>query len=383
MSDPVLHDLRERVKELTCLHRTARILQDVHRPTAELMPEVVDLLPLAWQHPEIAAARIRFCNRGWHTPRFRITPWTQESRFRARNGLEGTVEVAYLEERPLQDEGPFLAEERQLIDSLAEMLRAHFDHVIADSELRDANEDLERQVRERTADLRREAADHRLTSDQLRRLAAEISLAEARERRRIASDLHDHIGQGLAFTRMQVSQLRGDSMFSGFENMLDRIITLLDQTIGYTRDLTVQISPPVLYELGLGPALEWLGERVAGQTGLKVAVECGDLGEIPEELAVMLFKSTQELLANVAKHSGAGSASVAAERRGGRIEIEVADSGRGFDVGEARARIADGASFGLFSIRERIGQLGGGLAIDAAPGRGARLTLSAPVPGGA
>ncbi len=389
MTEPILHDLRERVKELTCLHGTARLLQDVNRPTAELMPEVVSLIPAAWQYPEIAAARVRFCNRGWHTPRFRITPWTQEARFQARNGQYGTVEVAYIEERPLLDEGPFLFEERDLICSLAEMLRSHFNHVLADAELRDANDTLERQVRERTAELEREAAEHRLTArqlafhgDQLRRLAAEISLTEARERRSIASDLHDHIGQALAFTKMHISQFRANSVFCGHEQLLDCIVDLLDQTIAYTRDLTVKISPPVLYELGLAPALEWLGDRVSGQTKIEISVSCSDLGDLPEELAVMLFKSTQELLANAVKHSGSDAASVKARREDERVLITVSDSGRGFAPEAALDGAVSGASFGLFSIRERLRQLGGELIIDTQPGRGSDLTLSAPIIGG-
>ena len=389
MTKPILFDLRERVKELTCLHGTARLLQDVNRPTAELMPEVVNLIPTAWQYPEIAAARVRFCNRGWHTPRFRITPWTQEARFQARNGRFGTVEVAYLEERPLLDEGPFLFEERDLICSLAEMLRSHFDHVLADDELRGANDALERQVRERTAELEREVAEHRLTArklavhgDQLRRLAAEISLTEARERRSIASDLHDHIGQALAFTKMHISQFRTNPVFCGHEHLLDRIVGLLDQTIAYTRDLTVKISPPVLYELGLAPALEWLGDRVGGQTGITIPVSCSDLGNLPEELTVMLFKSTQELLANAAKHSGSDTASITARIEDDCVLITVSDSGRGFDPEAAMSGSESGDSFGLFSIRERLRQSGGELLIDTQPGRGADLTLSAPINGG-
>ena len=90
---------------------------------------------------------------------------------------------------------------------------------------------------------------------QLRKLASELSLAEARERREIASDLHDHIGQALAFVSQKMSVLRGNSIFSGMEGDFAEILSILEQTIRYTRDLTVEISPPVLYELGLPAAI--------------------------------------------------------------------------------------------------------------------------------
>ena len=90
---------------------------------------------------------------------------------------------------------------------------------------------------------------------QLRRLASELSLAEARERREIASDLHDHIGQALAYASQKVTTLRGNAVFSGMEDDLAEILTILNQAIRYTRNLTVEISPPVLYELGLPAAM--------------------------------------------------------------------------------------------------------------------------------
>jgi signal transduction histidine kinase len=86
---------------------------------------------------------------------------------------------------------------------------------------------------------------------QLRRLSSELSLAEARERREIASDVHDHIGQALAYVTQNISVLQGNAIFSGMEEDFSEILSILNQTIRYTRDLTVEISPPVLYELGL------------------------------------------------------------------------------------------------------------------------------------
>ena len=128
MQDPTLHKLQERVKELTALHRTARILQDSGRASADMVREIAALLPPAWQYPEVTTARIRFRDICAATPGFCETAWMQIARFDAHAAEEGTIEVAYLEERPPEAEGPFLAEERELIESLADMLGSYFLH---------------------------------------------------------------------------------------------------------------------------------------------------------------------------------------------------------------------------------------------------------------
>jgi PAS domain S-box-containing protein len=123
-NNELLHRLGERVKELTALHRAARILQNEEQPMADLLQQFVAVLPPAWQYPEITAARIRLGELEFATPNFKPTPWTQRADFSVAEGLRGTIEVVYLEERPAEQEGPFLAEARSLIDSLAEVLRA-------------------------------------------------------------------------------------------------------------------------------------------------------------------------------------------------------------------------------------------------------------------
>lgn len=366
MSDSLQHRLQERVKELTALHRTARLLQDVSSPLDLIVPEVTALLPPAWMHADVAEGSIRCGDRRWSTPGFGDSPWLQRETFRLRDGQTGDVTVIYREERPPAAEGPFLVEERDLIRSLAEMLRAWFQHRHDDAALLAVNESLERQVAERTASLRR--------------LAAEVSLAEERERRRIAEDLHDHLGQALALIKIRLLSLRGDAMFGGHDGALTELVALSDQAIRYTRGLTFELSPPILYELGLGPALEWLGEDTARRHGLRVDVHDSSRIALPDDLKVMLWKSARELLHNVVKHAGARTVRITLDRRDGGVTLVVADDGQGFDP--ALARQDAGARFGLFSIEERLRQLGGHMDLDAAPGRGTRVRLTAGIPGG-
>ena len=364
MSDAILHKLQERVKELTALHRAARLLQAHDRPVADVLAEVVAQLPGAWQYPELGAARIRVGEAEHVTTGWRETPWVQRVEFVTRGGEAGSIEVAYLEERPPAAEGPFLAEERELIGSLAEMLRAHLEHRESDRALRDARDVLEAEVAARTADLRR--------------LASRLTLAEERERRAIAADLHDHVGQALAFIKLRIREFQGNAIFGGFEDSLGETLRLLDQTIRYTRDLTAEISPPVLYELGLAPALDWLAEHFGDKRRFPVRFShTGRAQPLAEDLAVMLFTSARELLLNSLKHSGAPGAALELAWARGEVAVTVTDRGRGFDP--ARAADPRGDAFGLFSIRERFRTLGGAVTIDAAAGQGCRITLRAPL----
>lgn len=215
---------------------------------------------------------------------------------------------------------------------------------------------------------------------QLRDLAAELSLTEARERREIATDLHDHVGQALAFINVKLKQLSGNSVFCGFESDLAEILRLLGQTIRYTRDLTLEISPPVLFELGLLPALEWLAEDTERKFGLKGKVsERGRRQRLIDDLEILLFKSAQELTANAIKHAKASKLFFEANWQADRFILTVEDNGRGFDLEDIDAQRRGSDGFGLFSIRERLTSVKGTMQINTNPRRGTSVNLSVPM----
>lgn len=214
---------------------------------------------------------------------------------------------------------------------------------------------------------------------QLRRLASELSLAEARERREIASDLHDHIGQALAFVLQKVSTLHGNVIFSGMEEDFIEILSILDQTIRYTRNLTIEISPPVLYDIGLHAAIDLLAERALKKYKLKVfTTQDGNPQAIAENVKVFMFKAIQELIVNVAKHAEAKQVIVHSVWRTDDFEIIVSDDGNGFDTNEYNNGLTEHCCFGLFSIRERLSYIGGNLSINSSPGQGTKISISAP-----
>jgi signal transduction histidine kinase len=396
--DKAVWALKERVKELTALHGAARVLEHSGRKPAMILREIVDLLPPAWQYPEITAAKISLGTIETATPNFARTPWSQTAVFSAGEGAEGLIEVVYLEGRPAIFEGPFLKEERALIQSLAQMLASYFERQAAEEKARNAYNDLERQVWDRTADLERmnqnlrDEISERLRAEeaikhsqaQLRRLATELTLAEERGRRAIASNLHDHIGQALAVIRARLRQMQSNAMFSGMENEIEDTLALLDQTIQSTRTLTFDISPPVLYDLGLEPALQWLCRQFQKKHGLRAEMTSEGSGPpVPDDIQITIFRSVQELLLNAAKHARASSVQVHLVRLPAALRVEVRDDGKGIDVSREEATMDDHGGFGLFSIRERLRVLGGALDVSSSPGRGAAFTLDVPLVGSA
>ncbi|MGD0595952.1 MAG: PAS domain S-box protein [Sedimentisphaerales bacterium] len=219
-----------------------------------------------------------------------------------------------------------------------------------------------------------------LYQQQLRSLASELSLAEERLRRRIAAELHDHIAQNLAISKIKLESLTGDAE-PDLVKSLNEVNGLISQTIEATRSLTFEISPPVLYELGFEAAVNWLAKQTRRRFGLEV--EFADDGKpkpLNTDIRVLLFQAVRELLVNVVKHARAKKAKVSTCRIQKNIQITVEDNGVGFDT-EAISSVKDPAKggFGLFNIRERLDQIGGSVIINAKAGKGTRITLTAPI----
>jgi len=245
----------------------------------------------------------------------------------------------------------------------------------ADAALRQAHDQLEQRVRERTAAL--SAANRALAdqADRLRALATEVTLAEQRERRRLATVLHDEQQQLLVAAKVDVTRLErtGDARV---EEACREVSALLDQLLARNRSLTLELSPPILQTGGLVPAIEWLAGWIAERYELQVVVQA-EPAVVPgaEELTVLLFQAVRELLFNVVKHAQVQTARVDIARWDDQARIEVSDAGVGFDPTAPQMA----GSFGLGNLRQRLEALGGRLEIDSAPGRGSRVTLWAPV----
>ncbi|MES2937649.1 MAG: sensor histidine kinase [Pseudomonadota bacterium] len=221
------------------------------------------------------------------------------------------------------------------------------------------------------------------TEDQLRMLAYEVTVAEARERERIALGLHDDIGQVLAILAMKLDALRhaGDGADAAERAaQLVQMRELVGQALQATRCATFDLSSPVLHQLGLQAAIESLVPRTERLAGIKVSLH-GELPALalPQQVQAVVFRVLRELLANMSKHARAGEARITLHADAERLLIALADDGVGFDADRPRVGFGPHGGYGLFSAEAQIEAVGGRLDIESAPGRGTRATILLPL----
>ncbi len=212
-----------------------------------------------------------------------------------------------------------------------------------------------------------------------RSLAAQLALVQERERRRIARGLHDVVGHSLALARMQISQLLASEPAPERQRRLEQVSELLAQAIEETRSLTFELSSLVLSELGLEPALQSLGERIAELRGFRFDFSTDRSPKpLSEDAETILYRLVEELLVNAAKHSRARAIELTMRRVEGKLHIAVEDDGIGFDVSAVATKVL---GLGLAGVRQLLGHLGGRLEIDSAPGAGTRMEMIIPLEG--
>jgi signal transduction histidine kinase len=231
----------------------------------------------------------------------------------------------------------------------------------------------------------RQSAEEQLNQfqERLRSLTSQLSLAEERERRRIAVYLHDNIGQKLAISSIKLGQLKDVALAANSESLvagLNDIRLLFKQIIQDTKSLTFKISSPILYELGLEAAVEWLTEELQDKHGIPTYFEDDHQPKpLDEDLRVLIFQAVSELLMNVVKHARARHVQVSLWRDEQQLYIGIYDDGVGFNVTETSSRWGrKNGGFGLFSIRERLKAYDGLLDVKSTP-YGTTVTLSAPL----
>ncbi len=216
-----------------------------------------------------------------------------------------------------------------------------------------------------------------LHQQRLEAMASELMMAEERERRRIATVLHDAVVQTLALSKLKVDALRRTTN-DGVHERLTEIYGLIDESIGRTRTLTAELSPPVLYELGLPPAIQWLGDRLRDDHGISFELDAPkEWTTLHDEARVVMFQAVRELLVNVAKHAKATKCRVYVSRDERAVTVAVEDDGVGFTPTRSTDYTTGG--FGLFNIRQRLEYLGGSCTLAARPGGGTTVTLVTPL----
>jgi signal transduction histidine kinase len=202
---------------------------------------------------------------------------------------------------------------------------------------------------------------------QLANLSKQLLVAQEEERRRIARQLHDKLGQSLAAIKLHLASLRAYLP----EEEAGEIAQIIDQAITETRTLAYSIRPPLLDDLGLAPSLRRLAEMTETASSLQVTLHMREKPRLPEAIESLLFSAVQEAIENVRKHAHAKHVDVRLRYETGKVVLSVKDDGIGF-------RPRDPQGLGLQGLRERVELVGGQVLISSTPGNGSQVTVEVP-----
>ncbi len=245
----------------------------------------------------------------------------------------------------------------------------------AEEDLKRAHDELETRVLKRTAALR-------IAEDRLRRLSGRLMQSQDDERRRIARELHDSLGQYLVASKMSLDLASMNSSTSSdrIKECLADAINQIERAISETRTISHLLHPPLLDEVGLESALVWYAEGFAKRSGIAVEVAIApSIGRLATDIETAVFRVVQECLTNVHRHSGSQTASVKLYRADGDLRLEVRDEGHGMPTASLAAEGQSALGVGLQGIRERVLQLHGNLEIISGDEKG--TTIIATIPG--
>ncbi len=343
--------LRERVKELNCLYGISHLAQNRELPLGELIRQVGELVCSSWQYPEITCARIRIGALDSPTRNFRQSPWSQASAIFIQEERIGEIEVLYLEERPECDEGPFLREERHLIDAVADKL----------GRLVQASR----------------------TEAHMRMLARELIKAQENERLRIATELHDHLAQDLATLKLDLGGLMEQPQAEGppMQERLAELTERLSGAITAIRNMAYDLLPPGLEDLGLVRTLARYCADFANRSGLAVDFFADGMEglRLGFETQINIYRLVQESLTNARKHAQASQATVRIICSHPSLIVRIEDNGQGVDLEQRQDEFYQAKKMGIWGMRERARLLGGRITLRSRPGRGMRIHIEIPM----
>jgi PAS domain S-box-containing protein len=480
------YELGERVKELNCLFSISELIEKPEVSLEEVLKGTTELIPPAWQYPEITCAQIILEDRVYKTDNFKDTIWKQSSDILVNGERIGIVDVCYLEKRPKSDEGPFLKEERSLIHAIAERLGRIVEQIWTHEALR-KSEALNRAILEAIPDMlfqirqdgtvqrfepakdiglpmppgeflgkkisevmpsdnarqsmrcveltletekmqvfeyqleinkemhdyearyvpcgqdevlsvvrditerkQSEAEKARLFEsineqrDQLRALTGRLADTREGERKALARELHDQVGQNLTALNLNLNIIRAQlpdvtsTTTDPIQTLLDDSLVLLEQTTERVQNVMANLRPPVLDDYGLVEALRWYGAQLAARVRFTITVVGKEpVPRLTSSVENALFRITQEALTNVTKHAQARQVTVMVETDNGTVRLIVTDDGLGFDSA-SRANSTRRRSWGLITMAERTEAIGGRFRIESGSGQGTKVIVEVP-----
>ncbi len=208
----------------------------------------------------------------------------------------------------------------------------------------------------------------------LQDLSARLVRAQEDERRTLARELHDEVGQSLSAIMMEAGNVQAAMHAGEIRDRVSSIGAVAEKTLNVVRDLALLLRPSMLDDFGLVPALNWHAREMTKRTGLNVRVTADEAsGELPDEHGTCVYRLVQEALNNAARHAGARNLQVTVKNERARVTFSVRDDGGGFDKRAVRG-------LGLLGMEERVRRLGGRFQIDSQPGKGTTISAELPLP---
>jgi len=214
----------------------------------------------------------------------------------------------------------------------------------------------------------------------LKQLSIELSKSEESQKRHLASRLHEGVGQELFVAQLKLNELEKALDDPEHQHQLDEIREQILRSIKEVKGVTYDLSPPVLYDLGLKEAVQSLAKSIESKYHLPVKVRfSGPLGSINDEIKIITYRVMKEIVQNTVKHARAGFVDIIINNDNNTLNVDVTDNGGGFDAEGMIVSQYTSDGFGLFDVREKINHLGGQLTIRSTPGSGTRISLNIPV----
>jgi two-component system, NarL family, sensor kinase len=342
--------VKERVKELNCLYGISTLVYKPHESLAQNIQGVVNQIPLAWQKPELTHARIILEDREFRTPNFRESVWKQSCGIILDRETIGRIEVFSLTEWPERDPGPFLAEERLLLEAIA----GHVSRIV-----------------------------HRHRSEEsIKSLGRELIRIQEKERHRISRDLHDKVAQDLASLKIAIeNHYRTLPASAGPQTLsASKILKILDESIRNVRKISYDLHPAGLDEMGIAVALEMLCNDYCEQHAIDVRFQSAGIDKLKLDSStqINLYRIVQEGLNNICRHAEAKQVRIKLVAAYPNVILRIEDDGKGFDIEKRLREIVHEKRMGLLSMRERAGLLGGSAHVTSIKGKGTKVVIKFP-----
>ncbi len=345
-------ELKERTKELECLYDISKIVEK-QGSLEETMHKIVNLIPASWQYPEITCARITLKGKTYKTASFKMTQNCQSCNIITNGDNIGRLDICLLKKKYNNIETQFLKSERKLLSALSERIGQIVERKQIGDELKRSHE-------------------------KLRELFEHLENVREEERKNIAHDIHDELGQALTALKIDIGWLH-KNLHKDKEALLEQtssMIKFVDTTVQNMQRIVLNLRPVLLDDFGLSAAILWYTEDFEKRSRIKCKITLTpDKLIIDKSRAILIFRIYQELLTNIIRHSKATRVTIQMIKKTDRLILDIKDNGRGI----TEQQIFSHKSFGLLGVKERINFWAGTLKITGTSGKGTKINIELPL----